>query len=234
MTLLDLIIIICLSFGALIGFKKGFFKSLIEFVGSIIIIVISFMFKNSVSIILYSFLPFFDFGGITILNIVVYEVLAFLIIFCILFALFKVVLIATNVFENILKFTVILGIPSKIGGAIVGLIQAYIYIFIVLYVLSAPVFNFDFINDSKMKKTILTSTPLLSHYINKTIIVMDEFKDLKDKYVYTEDKSKLNLETLDLFLKYDIVSVKSVDKLVQTNKLKIDYINDVLDKYREG
>ena len=44
--------------------------------------------------------------------------------------------------------------------------------------------------------------------------------------------NKLNLETLNLMLKYKIVSVDTVEDLVKRDKLKIDYVYTVLDKYR--
>ena len=56
--------------------------------------------------------------------------------------------------------------------------------------------------------------------------------DLIEKYKNEEDKSKLNLETLNLMLKYKIVSVDTVEDLVKRDKLKIDYVYTVLDKYR--
>ena len=62
--------------------------------------------------------------------------------------------------------------------------------------------------------------------------VLDEFGDLKNKYESTENASEFNRETLDLFLKYDVVTVESVDKLIEKDKLKIDTVEEILNKYR--
>ena len=81
MNVVDIVILIFLAFGALIGFKRGFTRQLVSLVGIFVIIVVSFLFKNPVSVFLYNNLPFFNFGGIfkdiTVLNILVYEVIAF-------------------------------------------------------------------------------------------------------------------------------------------------------------
>ena len=44
---------------------------------------------------------------------------------------------------------------------------------------------------------------------------------------------EITRETLDLFLKYDVITVESVDYLVEKDKLKIDNIESILSKYRE-
>ena len=88
MNIVDLIIIIVILFGAVIGFKRGFTKSLVSAVGLIAIVIIAFLLKNPVSTVLYEHLPFFQFGGVikgvTVLNIALYELLAFIIVLAIL------------------------------------------------------------------------------------------------------------------------------------------------------
>ena len=137
MNIIDFIIILFILSGAIIGFKRGFTRQLVSLVSFFAIIILAFMFKNPVSIFLYEHLPFFKFGGIlkgvTVLNIALYELIAFLFMALILTIIFKILTIVTNIFEKILKMTIILSIPSKIAGAIVGIIENYIWIFIVLY-----------------------------------------------------------------------------------------------------
>ena len=63
--------------------------------------------------------------------------------------------------------------------------------------------------------------------------VIDEFASLKEKYEVAESATEFNLETLDLFLKYDIVKLSSVDRLIEKNQLVIDNVDSVLNKYRK-
>ena len=79
MNIVDIIIIVALLLGAISGFIRGFFKQTVMFVGTIIVVILSFILKNPLSLILYKNLPFFKFGGLTSLNILMYEILAFII-----------------------------------------------------------------------------------------------------------------------------------------------------------
>lgn len=236
MNIFDVIIILFILSGAVVGFKRGLTRELVSLVSFFAIVILAFMLKNPISIFLYEHLPFFKFGGIlrgvTVLNIALYEIIAFLIMVIILSVIFKILAVITNLFEKILKMTIILSIPSKIAGAVVGIIESYIWVFIVLYILSFPIFNIGILNESKYKNNILNNTPLLSGFIEPTMKVLDEFGDLKNKYESTENASEFNRETLDLFLKYDVVTVESVDKLIENDKLKIDNVEEILNKYR--
>lgn len=237
MNLVDVIIILFILSGALYGFKRGFTKELVTCLGFIASVILAFLCKNSISIFLYEHLPFFSFGGVfkgvTILNIILYEVIAFLLVFTICITVVKVLLLVTGIVENVLKFTILLGIPSKILGAIIGIVENFVWIFIVLYVLNLPFFHMTFIQESKLGKDILQKTPILSTYIDKSLVVIDKFVDLKEKYEHTTNVNQFNLETLDLFLEYKIITVESVEKLDSQNKLRMDAIDSVLNKYRK-
>ena len=143
---------------------------------------------------------------------------------------YKFLLLATSIFEKVLKATIILGIPSKILGAILGFIQYFILAFIILYVLNFPTFNI--LDDSKLKYPILKHTPILSSFAHDTVSVIDEFKGIKEKYKNESNAKEFNRETLDLFLKYDIVKCDSIDLLIDKNKLDIKKDDPILVKYR--
>lgn len=240
MSLIDIAILILILFGALIGFKRGFTRELVDCVGLIACLVLAYLFKNPVSMFFYNHLPFFTFGGIikgvTVLNILVYEVLAFLITFSIFRIILSVIKLVTKVFEGILKATIILGIPSKILGAIIGAIKWVIISYIVLFVLALPIFNTNYINESKICSKLLNYTPILSNITDKTLTVFNEFSLLKDKYDNKDiDVNQFNLDALDLFLKYDVIDIASADNLYQKGKFKtIQNIDSVLNKYRNS
>ncbi len=238
MSVIDIGIVILLLFGAIIGAKRGFTKALVKSLGFILAVVIAFKLKNVVSEILYLNAPFFKFGGIfkglTVLNIVLYELIAFVIILSILMIVLKILVMVTGIFEKFLNMTIILGIPSKILGAIIGFIEHYVIIFIVLYVISLPIFDNEFLNQSKYKDKILTQTPILSKQVDKTVVVFEEFSELKDKYKNSKNATEFNLETLDLFLKHKIITVDSVKKLRDKDKLQIGNIDIIINKYERG
>ena len=237
MNIIDIAIILLLISGMVLGFKRGFTTQLVSSIGFILVVVISFIMKNPVSAFLYEHLPFFKFAGIikgvSVLNIALYEVFAFLIVLSLLTAILKVIMSVTNIFETLLKITIVLAPLSKIGGAIVGLIEAYVWTFIILYIMSLPVFNFDVINNSKYKDKILKHTPILSGLVDNSLNVFNDFVALREKYADETNTAEFNRETLDLFLKYNVMSVDAVETLVKKDKLKVDNVDEILDKYRK-
>ena len=56
---------------------------------------------------------------------------------------------------------------------------------------------------------------------------------MSDKYTNVENSNEFNLETLDLFLKYKVVTVDTVKKLDDSGKINIEGIETVIDKYEE-
>lgn len=225
MNVVDIVILIMLAFGALAGFKAGVIKKTTDFVGMFIIIVLAFTLKNYVSVIMYENLPFFSFGGfikgIDVINILMYEVIAFIIVFVVLFIILKVILMVTGLIEKVLKATVILSIPSKLLGIVVGLIEMYVYAFIILVILTLPVFKIPYIRDSKVADFILNDTPILSGLSEEMIdIYEDVYEILDDKDTKTNDE--LNGEILELLIDKEIITKDSARKLVQKNKVHID------------
>ncbi len=238
MNIIDIIIILLLLMGGVIGFKNGVIRQTVSFVGFFIVVILSYLLKDFVSAILYKFVPFFSFSGslegVTVLNILIYEVIAFLLVYVILIAIYHFIVRMTGIVETILKFTVILGIPSKLLGMVVGFIETYIMVFIGLYCLSLPVFQIPMMNESGVRNTILNHTPGLSNVVRESLNVVDEFADLKEEYEDTTNKNELNKETLDLFLKYNVIRYDSAKELVDNGKLKIDGVESVLNKYKES
>jgi len=237
MNLVDIIIIGFIVLGGFIGFRRGVVKEFVSAIGLVLITVLSFILKNPLSILFYENLPFFKFGGVfkgvTVLNIVLYEFIAFLLVFLLLMILWKVVLFASSIIQKIINMTIILGFPSKILGFAIGLLEFYFIGFVVLYILTLPIFSVKGVNESSVGNFILNDTPFVSSMVKNNTGFIDEFLGLKDKYKNTESATLFNYETLDLFLKYDIIKVDSVNKLVEKNKLKIDGVDELIEKYRK-
>ncbi|MEG2311392.1 MAG: CvpA family protein [Bacilli bacterium] len=236
MNTLDIIIIVLLIIGAIVGAKRGFTKQLVSSVGFIVVVVFSFLLKNLISVFLYEHLPFFPlagfFKGVTVLNIFIYEVIAFIAVFIVLMIIWRLLIVTTSIFEKILNATIILGIPSKIMGAILGILEIFIWVFIGLYILALPCFSNSLVDEVKLGNKILHETPILSKLDGEYITVIKEFKGLKDEFRVNNNVNEFNLKTLDLFLKYDIVTVDSIDVLTAKDKLHIKNIDIILKKYR--
>lgn len=235
MQIIDIfIILIILSFGAT-GLKNGFFKQTVLTIGTILVFVLSYKFKDYIANFLSYHLPFFNFAGpfegLTTINIILYQMVSFILVFLLLTSVLVVLLKVTGVFEKILKFTIVLGIPSKILGFIVGLIEGYVIVFIALFFLSQPAVNIDIINDSELKPVILNSSPVLSNVVKNTNETVKELYVLVKDYAVTENKDSFNENSIDIMLKNKVITVEYVEELIERDKLDIS-INSVLDKYR--
>lgn len=238
MNIVDVLIILIIIAGGISGFKKGFTRELVSFVGIFFVVILSFLLKNPVSAFLYEHLPFFNFGGlfkgITSLNILLYEVIALLIVMSVLIIILKITTMVTKVFETLLKFTIILGIPSKLLGMVIGFVEGFVWVFIGLYILNLPVFDIKEVEESEFKESILQNVPILSSLADDTVKVIEEFSELKNQYDDTNiDSNEFNLKTLNVFLKYKVITVESVEKLEEKGKLKIEGLEQLLKEYRE-
>lgn len=224
MSVVDIIILVLFGIGLIVGFKSGVIKKTVDFVGTIVIFIVAFIFKNNLSVLMYEHLPFFNLGGIMkgldVINILIYEVLAFLIVFSVLLLILKLLLKVTGIIENILKATIILSIPSKILGMVVGVIEMYFFVFIALTVMTLPIFNVPGIKDSKIANFMLDNTPVLSSMHKEMFDIYDEVNDIIDKKD-KETSEELNGKIVKLFIEKEIITKESALKLVNDGKLHI-------------
>ena len=237
LNILDIGIILLLIMFFIVGFKRGVIKELISFVGIIVIFVVSYMFKGVLGNILCTYLPFITFSGvlkgITTINILLYQLIAFIIIFAILLSVYEIVLKLSKIIQKAVDMTIILLIPSKILGGIVSVVKLYIILFAVFLLLMIPLGDNALFNESNIVDFMLYKTPFLTSYTKDIVNPVTEVYELGRKV----SKNKLsineaNLKTLDVMLKYDVVDKKTVEKLVELKKLDdIKNIKSVLNKY---
>ena len=133
-----LFFIVIIAFGCL-GFSRGLTKQIVIFIGTIIVLFLAYEFKSLIGDFFMLHLPFIKFSwGVASLNILFYQGLAFLLLVIVLEIVLKILIAITSVFEKILKYTIILGIPSKILGLIVGAIEGFVIVYLVLFMLTQP------------------------------------------------------------------------------------------------
>ena len=130
MSIIDVLVILLITMCGVIGMKKGFVRTLVSFVGIILVFILSYLLKGFIAEWLSLNLPFFNFAGsfrgATILNVIIYQLIAFIIVFAILMLLYSIAVKVSGLIERILKFTIILSVPTKIGGLIVGILEGII------------------------------------------------------------------------------------------------------------
>ena len=231
MKIYDIAIITIILLFALKGLKDGFFKTIVSFVGFLIITVLAYNLKGIVGDFLVLNFPFFHFnsffGGASVLNIILYQGIAFIIMFLLLEVIYRVILSLTGILEKILNATVVLGLPSKIFGFAFGFLEGYIIVYIILYFLAQPFVTIDIKKDSNLMEPIIQETPILSRYGEKGLEVFNELKSLSS----IDDTNELDLKMSDIVLKEKIISKETFVELINSKKLKIDGIDEIINKY---
>ncbi len=231
LSVLDAVILLFLLLGAVLGFKKGIIKSVVSFIGTILVIVLSFTFKNALSEFLYLHFPFFH-VGVDVLNVLIYEGIAFLILFSLLSILLRVVIKISGIIETVLKFTIILGIPSKILGAIFGFLEMYLFIFVALFALSTFNVKSSLIEESKFANFILTKTPFASGALENSYNAVKEIVTINKEFVTSQNKEELNQNGLEVLLKYNVLSKENATILIEKKKITFTNAREIVEQYK--
>lgn len=235
MNIVDIVILVFIVLSAFVGFSRGFFKQTIMFVGTILVICLSFIFKNPLSLFMYKNLPFFKFSGLTSLNILLYEMLAFIILIVVLSIILVILVKITGIVEKILKVTIILAIPSKLLGMLVGIIESIVILYFALFILSLPIIKVPYLNESKYAKIIMDKTPILSSACDNIMKTFDEISEFTEENLKLNfDVNKANKDILEIILKNRVATSDNVRYLVEKDKIKIDNVNELLEMYEEG
>ncbi len=237
MTIVDAIVILFLLLGAVLGFKKGAIRSLVGLVGTIAVVVIAYYLKNPVANLLYDYVPFFDFSGdwqgLVTLNVLLYESIAYILVFVVLYAILSLILKLTGVIEKLLSVTIILGIPSKIIGAVLGFVEALVFSFIVLFVLLQFNGSHAWIKDSTVAMSILDKTPLIGSMVDETYQAIVNISDLQEKYENNPDMNAYNGEILGIMLRYHVITTDTTQKLIDNGKLDFAGAQTILNSFEE-
>ena len=235
---LDLIILFILITGIGIGIKRGVIKSAVMFFGTIIVLILSFLLKNPVAHILYSIFPFIElsgkYQGLTTLNILIFNAIAFIAVYLVLIGILQIIIKISGFLEKILDYTIILAIPSKILGGIFGLLENYLIVFVIMFIIVQIPNTYEFTSKSVIGNYILSSTPILSktskEYYDSAKEILS-IVDTNNNGKTEEEINNNNKVALDIMLKHHITNVEEINYLVKIGKLKVKNINEVINKY---
>jgi len=172
--MLDIIILILLLAGLLVGAKRGLIVQLIHMTGFIIALIVAYSYYKPLAEKFVLWIPYPTVGSNSTLTLAIdrldldqtfYQLIAFaLIFFVVKFALQLV----ASMFD-FLSYLPVLGFVSKIAGAVLGFIEFYILLFIVIYVIALlPIDTFQsLIENSSLAGTMLENTPFISETVKK-------------------------------------------------------------------
>lgn len=238
MNIFDIGIILFIIMFAITGLKQGLIKSTVSLVGIILVFAIAFYLKEPFGNLLCKYLPFFNFSGnlkgLVSINILIYQLLAFIIIISVLLSIYGILTGLSKFIQKLVNATIILKLPSAIGGFVIGLIEGYLFAFIILLLLVLPLKSFDLFSKSSLVNTILYKTPIISSSSSNITTSIEDIYTVASRTINKKiSTNEANLEIIDTMIKYDITTAHTVEQLMVLNKLdSISDLDKVIDKYK--
>lgn len=219
---LNVIILFILLVGVWSGYKKGFLESSIRFIGTVLAIIGAYLFKNPISVFLYTHLPFFKFDGlfkgVSVLNVIIYEVIAFVLLFSLLMLVIKIVCKITGLVDRLLSFILLFGLPNKILGAIVGFIEYIIILYFLVFGLKVGT-NFLGYELKPSLADDIAELPILKNTFGDSLNSLDEITSLARDYEDTQNKDEFNQKAIDILLKYNVITKENLQILIDNGKI---------------
>ena len=231
----SVVIVLLILLCGVLGSKRGILKELVVIVGTIVVFAIAFFLKDPLASFFCTYLPFFNFkiplGNLVSLNIIFYQLIAFLLIVIVLRLILQILIDVTGIFSKIINATIILAIPNKLLGFVVGLLEGYILMFIILNVVAIPMSGSELFMSSGVRQFIVNDTPVLKDCLGGLNYAIDDVLSLSSN----DDRNTNDLKVIDIMLKYKVVSTDFMDNVKETGKLDtINGLDNVINNYREG
>lgn len=226
MNIITVAIILIVLLYMVLGFKRGVIKTGVSLVGTIAILVVSYVLKDVIANFLMDKLPFFNFGGIfegiTSINILMYNMLSFIVVFVILYCVLNILLTLSGLIEKILKLTVILAIPSKILGALLGLIEGILVAFLFSFVFLHLAPTEKYVMDSKLAIILLERSPFIGRMATSTTLALEDINNIVNSLKEDDDRSEANFKVLHQLIYWKVISVDKAQKLIDDKKLEFN------------
>lgn len=172
--MLDIILLILLIGGIIVGAKRGLVVQLIHMIGFIAALVVAYLYYKPLAEYFVLWIPYpavSDDSTFTIaieqldLDQTFYQLFAFALIFFVV--KFGLQLLASMF--DFLKYLPVLGFISKILGAVLGFVEVYILLFIFVYVFALLPLDFvqNHLENSSIAQMMLEHTPYFSEKVKE-------------------------------------------------------------------
>ena len=219
--IVNIVIILLIVLATIDSYKKGLFDSVIKFLGFIIACVVAFTFKNKLSVLMYTYLPFFKFGGsikgVTAINILLYELIAFLIIYIVAKLVINLIIKMTGIIDRLVKLIPIIGFIDQLLGAIVGFIDAIVVLYLVIFIFKFGCNMFGVYVKPSLADNIM-EIPILNDKFGSSLSAFDDIIALKDDYNSSE-ADVFNNKAIKILLDKNVLTQDNLDLLIKKKKI---------------
>ncbi len=176
--MLDIILLILLIFGFLLGLKRGLVMQVLHLAGFIVAFVVSVLYYKQLAELMELWIPYPNFSdehfwgallNSSVLEFSFYNGLSF-------FAIFVVVKILMQIIANLLDFVANLPILHSVNnllGAVLGFIEMYLILFVILFILSLVSVDViqNHIQNSLIAGFMIEHTPILTEQLKERIFL---------------------------------------------------------------
>lgn len=175
--MIDIVILVMLVLGFLVGIKRGFVMQIMRLVGTVAAYIVAFVYAKHLGPHLELWIPFPQMGSDTFLDTYIQDSTLeqsfyYVVAFIILFVVTKIVLFYVgSLLDFLARIPVLKQINSLIGGAF-GIVEIYLVLFVVLIIatkLPVEVVQ-EHLDNSVLTGVIVEHTPYISEKI-KTLWV---------------------------------------------------------------
>lgn len=232
--IISLIVILVFVSDVINGYKKGFLGTAIKLFKSVVALVFAYLFKGKLATYLSIHLPFFNlqglFKGLDIVNVLIYELIAFVAIFAVVSLILKIIIDLFNIEERLFSLIVQLGIPNNLIGGIFGGLKSIVVIYFVLSIFTA-VANFVNIDTGNSLGEYVLNIPVLKNSFGGTLDSLDEISELAVEYKNTQDKGVINGDAISILLENGILTEEQLSVLIESGK--VEYSMDEIDAHNK-
>ncbi len=225
MNYVDLGMFAIIIVSALLGWKNGVIKSTVKLIVLIVVGILAYQLKTPLANFLIGVMPFFNFAGIFEgiqgINILFYHAVSFIFVFIMLYSILSILISVAGVFDKLLKMTVILYLPDKILGAIVGLIEGVAVSFVIIFTMSGVPHLQEYVDDSLYASRVLSRTPIIRQVLANSTNATQDISDAITEYEKTDDKDTFHIDVINALIKYGIITADEVEKLIEEEKINL-------------
>ena len=149
---------------------------------------------------------------------------------------YTIIMTLTGWIQKLVNMTILLKLPSSIGGGIIGLIEGYLVTFLILLIAMIPMQTMTLLKESKLADFILNKTPIVSESTSDLTKSASEIYSLVDQVTNKKiDINEANLKSIDIMIRYKVITPHTVEQLIVLDKLEdVVGLDHVLNRYDKG
>ena len=227
-SIMNVICVVLPIIGIVIGFMKGFVNRSVRVIEGAIIILFSIVLKNPLSSLFYKFVPFFNFKY-RVLNILLFELFAYIMIAMVLVVIFHIINKFINIVERIVGILMRIGIPSSILGALVSLGEFLFYLYIFIFI----VFLFSNFADKPIESSVANKVyyhmpvlrPMFGDYFDACL-------DVGKLINSGESSDKINHDAMKSLLYSKFITYDSAKYIIENDKISFKGDEDLIKNYK--